>query len=62
MVLHDATPHLVLDGGLRRWTHAGYGEAARAATVTVLTPRAAVETIAAGYEPALHPTAIHTVA
>jgi hypothetical protein len=62
MVLHEGTPHLVLDGGLRRWTHAGYGEAARAATVTVLTPRAAVAVIAAGYAPALHPTAVPTVA
>jgi hypothetical protein len=62
MVLHDGAPHLVLDGRLRAWTAAGYTETRRAATVTVLTPRATVATIAAGYAPALPPTAVQPVA
>jgi hypothetical protein len=63
MVLHDGSPHLVLDGRLRAWTAAGYTESRGAGgRLTVLTPRATVATIAAGYGPLLHPTAVHAVA
>ncbi len=60
-VLRAGTPWLVTDDGLLEWTHAGYGER-RAATprerLPVLTPAATVAVIAAGYTPALHPSAV----
>jgi hypothetical protein len=60
----DGESWLVNDGGLRRWTPAGYagridpfdGPAA------VLTPRATVAAIRAGYRPLLHPSASGTPA
>ena len=45
---------------LRPWSPGGYGAPERAAageTVTVLTPAVTVAAIAAGYAPALHPSA-----
>jgi hypothetical protein len=54
-------PLLLWQGALRPWSLAGYGT--RRATpgpadpVTVLTPRSTVATIAAGYLPAVHPSA-----
>jgi hypothetical protein len=51
---------LVQDGALRGWSFDGYGPAspiAPATTVEVLTPPSTVAAIAAGYRPALHPTA-----
>ena len=66
MVLLDGTPWLVLGGGgLRAWSPAGYGdrrEVGAAERLTVLTPAATVAAIAAGYEPALHRTAVGPVA
>lgn len=52
--------HLLRRGLLWRWSPAGYTESRPAAagdTVRVLTPRSIVRAIAAGYEPALHPSA-----
>ena len=60
VLLDDATPWLVTTEGLRRWTPAGYAEwraAPPREPLLVLTPAAAVAAIAAGYEPALHPSA-----
>jgi hypothetical protein len=51
---------LVAGGALRPWSAGGYGTAERPAageTVTVLTPEVTVAVIAAGYAPALHPSA-----
>ena len=51
----DGVPHVVLSDRLRRWTpESGYGdERARPASgdAAVITPRASVEAIAAGYAP-----------
>jgi hypothetical protein len=58
---HDGHPWLVTaDGGMRRWTPAGYDGGPRplpTGAVTVLTPRATVEVLHAGYRPQLHPSA-----
>jgi hypothetical protein len=60
VIVHDDGFWLVRGGSVHRWSHGGYGERrARAelpAVVTVLTPRATVEALRAGYEPAHHPT------
>jgi hypothetical protein len=51
---------LVARGALLPWSAGGYGPAERAGageTVTVLTPAVTVAAIAAGYAPALHPSA-----
>jgi hypothetical protein len=53
-------PWLVLDGSLQAWTPGGYRErwpGSSPAAVTVITPRATVATLAAGYRPVLHPSA-----
>jgi hypothetical protein len=53
-------PRLWADGGLRKWTPAGYGAPGRPpgeGPVTVLTPRVTVATIARGYAVSLHPSA-----
>ena len=58
MVAVDGAAYLRHAGGLREWTPAGYGARRSApATVEVLTPRTIVGAIAAGYAPALHPSA-----
>ena len=60
MIERGDRPWLVLGPDLLAWTHAGYHETvARDAieVVTVLTPRATVATIRAGYQPVLHPSA-----
>jgi hypothetical protein len=65
MVLHDGAPWLVGDDALRLWTPVAYTRSRAVAAdepLTVLTPAAAVATIAAGYEPELHPTAVIPVA
>ncbi|HYB43553.1 MAG TPA: hypothetical protein VEL75_17365 [Candidatus Methylomirabilis sp.] len=65
----DALPHgafveidggawLVREGAMRRWTPHGY-EGRRdidESTVTVLTPRCAVDVLRAGYRPGVHPS------
>ena len=51
---------LLTGGTLRPWSAGGYGAAERAGageSVTVLTPAVTVAAIAAGYAPALHPSA-----
>ena len=56
----DGVAHLVLDAAPRRWSWRGYGPAAAldsGKTVTVLTPRASVRVLEAGYRPWLHPSA-----
>jgi hypothetical protein len=61
MVEVDGAPFLVHGGGLLAWTPGGY-RARRAAVpptpVTVITPRATVATLAAGYRPVIHPSAV----
>jgi hypothetical protein len=60
MIELGGAPWLVYGGKLLAWTPAGYVDR-RAATpagpVTVITPRATVATLAAGYRPVVHPTA-----
>jgi hypothetical protein len=53
-------PWLVLGPRLLAWTHGGYREQRprpNGARVSVLTPRATVAVLGAGYQPVLHPTA-----
>ena len=59
MVSVDGSPWLVLGGELLAWTPGGYGARFRAPAgpVTVITPRATVAVLAAGYRPFLHPSA-----
>jgi hypothetical protein len=55
----DGRAWLVVDGGLRAWTHAGYA-APRPWPVeplTVLTPPSTIAAMRAGWQPQLHPTA-----
>jgi len=59
MVELDGRAWLVLGSRLLAWSHGGYREQRarpRRARVTVLTPRATVAVLAAGYQPVLHPT------
>ena len=58
-VVHQGESWLVKDGGLRRWTPAGYTERAGqfSGPAAVLTPRSTVAAIRAGYRPLLHPSA-----
>ena len=56
----DGAPWLILGGELLAWTPGGYRERRAGpvpTTVTVITPRATVATLAAGYRPVLHPSA-----
>ena len=56
----NGAPWLVFSGGLLAWTPGGYRDrqaAGPATTVTVITPRATVAALAAGYRPVLHPSA-----
>lgn len=61
MIELDGQPWLVLGPDLHAWSQAGYldrrDRAGAGKTVTVLTPRATVAVLAAGYQPVLHPTA-----
>ncbi len=60
LVERGGRPWLLAAGALRPWTPGGYGAPERAGareTVTVLTPAVTVAAIAAGYAPALHPSA-----
>ena len=61
MVEIGGTPWLVHDGRLLAWTPGGYR--ARPVEVpdgpvTIITPRATVAVLAAGYRPVLHPSAL----
>jgi len=60
MVDIGGAPGLVHDGRLLAWTPSGYRAGAVGAPggpVTVITPRATVAVLAAGYQPVLHPSA-----
>jgi hypothetical protein len=60
MVELEGRPWLVLGDDLLAWSPAGYGERSPRsgrATLTVITPAPIVAAIAAGYAPAIHPTA-----
>jgi hypothetical protein len=60
MVSLDGAPWLVWGGELLGWTPGGYRERVRFADsgpVTVITPRATVAVLAAGYRPVVHPSA-----
>ena len=60
MVSADGEPYLVWNGGLLAWMPGGYrpsGQSAAGTTVTVITPRATVAVLAAGYRPVVHPSA-----
>jgi hypothetical protein len=60
MIEVDGTPWLVCGGKLLAWTPAGYVDRRTetpAGPVTVITPRATVAALAAGYRPVIHPTA-----
>jgi hypothetical protein len=59
MVAVDGAPWLVRGGGLLAWTPGGYRDSWPAAlpdSVTVITPRATVAVLAAGYRPVVHPS------
>jgi hypothetical protein len=53
MVDIDGSPHLVVNGQVRTWSHTGYGPpiAPPSDPVAVLTPASIVRTLAAGYVP-----------
>jgi hypothetical protein len=60
MVEVDGAPFLVSGGGLVAWTPGGYLDRrapGSGTAVSVITPRATVAVLAAGYRPVLHPTA-----
>ncbi len=51
-VLHDAAPHLVLGGRLKRWSFGGYGPSLEAhGRFSLVTPAALVEVLRAGWTP-----------
>jgi hypothetical protein len=59
MVSVEGTPFLVWGGGLLAWTPGGYrssGQSPAEDAVTVITPRATVAVLAAGYRPVVHPS------
>ena len=61
MVSVDGAPFLVHGGELLAWTASGYrssGQRPGEDTVTVITPRATVAVLTAGYRPVLHPSAL----
>jgi hypothetical protein len=60
VVEHDDEFWLVYNGGLHRWTPAGYTDRTEKfdGTVAVLTPRATVAAIRAGYRPLVHRSAV----
>jgi hypothetical protein len=61
MVDIGGTPWLVHDGRLLAWTPGGYRTRpveVPDGAVTVITPRATVAVLAAGYRPVLHPSAL----
>ena len=60
MVEASGQPWLVHEGGLLAWTPGGYGSwrvVEPSSEVTVITPRATVAALAAGYRPVVHPSA-----
>jgi len=61
-IVRDGDPWLLSDGRLHRWTPAGYTDRTGMfdGPAAVLTPRATVAAIRAGYRPLLHPSASGT--
>jgi hypothetical protein len=58
MITAAGTPGLILRGRLLPWSFEGYGAAVDPpATAELLTPPATVATLAAGYQPIVHPSA-----
>lgn len=60
MVSVDGSPWVVCGDDLLHWTPGGYTERRAAASLkdaVVLTPRATVAVLAAGYQPVLHVSA-----
>jgi hypothetical protein len=58
MVAVDDRPFLVVDGGMRAWSMAGYGEVQDVPpTVTLLTPPSLLAVLWRGYEPLVHESA-----
>ncbi len=60
MVDLDNRPWLVKTGRLLAWSPAGYQDRQTqppSTSVMVITPRATVDALTAGYRPILHPTA-----
>ena len=59
-IVHDEEFWLANDGGLHRWTPAGYTDRINQfdGPAAVLSPRATVETIRAGYRPLVHRSAV----
>jgi hypothetical protein len=55
----DGRAWVVVDSGLRAWTHGGYADhrAWPARRVTVLTPPSTLAAMRAGWRPAVHPSA-----
>ena len=63
-VVAGGAPHLIWRGNLCRWSDSGYVERAPlpgSTEIEVLTPRAIVNVLAAGFEPLVHPSADHSV-
>ncbi|MEM6375810.1 MAG: hypothetical protein AAF686_06175 [Pseudomonadota bacterium] len=60
MILYQQHPYLVYRDALMRYTPEGYSDRVKRPTemATVLTPRCTVATLAQGYAPELHETAI----
>jgi len=59
-ILREGEPWLLWQAALHHWMPGGYDRhipRSGADIVTVLTPQATVRTIAAGYKPAVHPSA-----
>jgi len=59
-ILHDDEPWLLWEAALHHWMPGGYDRhipRPMQGDVAVLTPQATVRTIAAGYKPAVHPSA-----
>jgi hypothetical protein len=59
-VVHEGEPHLVWGSGLFEWSDSAYRKRrsrAPSGAAEVLTPRAIVEVLRAGYRPTIHPSA-----
>ena len=59
-ILHAGAPHLVVGGALYPFAMAGYGtpRPRPGGAATILTPAPTLAALAAGYRPALHPSAV----
>lgn len=58
MVAAGAEAYLMLGGRKRRWRFSGYGAPEGVAVDRLITPPSIVAAFAAGYRPALHPSAL----